>query len=144
VFAYVAGEISAPTRLISKWFTILDESDLVPVDYRQLALPSRPSGADGASAVMSTSGTSPGSTTNSYSTRPGGEPAANNKIHALTTNLPALPDFSDFYPAFRATQNNHPGLGGGAVGMGQQGGCAVEVAPDQLLRRGCVSRGDRR
>ena len=30
--------------------------------------------------------------------------------------LPALPDFG---VAFRATKNNHPGLGRGTVGMGQ-------------------------
>ena len=33
--------------------------------------------------------------------------------------LPALPDFGDFAVAFRATKNNHPGLGRGTVGMGQ-------------------------
>jgi arginine decarboxylase len=33
----------------------------------------------------------------------------NDKIRALTTNLPALPDFSDFDPAFRATPTSPDG-----------------------------------
>ncbi len=163
-------------RLLSKWFTILDESDLVPEDYRASSAPSQPSVGQvdrwneswrddefvldptrvtlyiGNTALngyefreeilMGRYGIQINKTSinsvlliftigvtwssvhyllealrrtaadlereRSLASRAERQ-LQNDKIRALTTNLPALPDFSDFDPAFRATPTSPDG-----------------------------------
>jgi arginine decarboxylase len=163
-------------RLISAWFTILDESDLVPADYRQTASPSQPTtgqvdrwneswrsdefvldptrvtlyigntGLNGyefrEDVLMGRYGIQINKTSinsvlliftigvtwssvhfllealrrtaqdlereRALASRAERQ-LQNDKIRALTTNLPALPDFSDFDPAFRATPTSPDG-----------------------------------
>jgi arginine decarboxylase len=163
-------------RLISKWFTILDESDLVPEEFRQSAAPSAAGGRqvdrwneswrddefvlDPTRVTLYIGDTG----LNGYEFREdvlmgrfgiqinktsinsvlliftigvtwssvhfllealrriaedlereralasrAERQLQNNKIRALTTNLPALPDFSDFDIAFRATPTSPDG-----------------------------------
>ena len=163
-------------RLINKWFTILDEADLVPVDYRETASPDHPrtgqvdrwneswqrdefvldptrvtlyignTGLNGyefredvlmgrfgiqinktsinSILLIFTIGVTWSSvhfllealrrTAQDLERERGAASRAerqlqNEKIRALTTGLPALPDFSDFDPAFRATPTSPDG-----------------------------------